>query len=154
MDVFRKALFAILLGSSVMSAPVAAEPVGQITGVGGIFFKSKDPKALMAWYRDVLGINVEAWGGVQMRYDAPNHPPALVLTAFDLATKELEPSRREFMLNFAVDNLDAFLERLKAKGVVVLTRDDDDPFGKFASIVDPDGTKLQFWEPKPEAVSN
>jgi predicted enzyme related to lactoylglutathione lyase len=153
MVVFRKVLFAIALGSVVMSVTVAAAPVGQITGIGGIFFKSKDPKALMAWYRDVLGIKVESWGGAQMRYDAPNHPPALVLTAFDQSTKELEPSQREFMLNFAVDNLAAFLERLKTKGVVVLTRDDNDPFGKFASIVDPDGTKIQFWEPKPEKAS-
>jgi predicted enzyme related to lactoylglutathione lyase len=153
MDVFRKALFAIMLGSIVMSASIAAQPVGQITGVGGIFFKSKDPKALMAWYRDVLGIKVESWGGAQMRYDAPNHPPALILTAFDQSTKELEPSQREFMLNFAVDNLDVFLERIKTKGVVILSRDDNDPFGKFASIVDPEGIKIQFWEPKPEPES-
>lgn len=154
MDVFRKTLFALALGSAMTSAPIAAEPVGQITGIGGIFFKSKNPKALMAWYRDVLGIKVEAWGGAQLRYDAPNHPPALVLTAFDQSAKELEPSKREFMLNFAVDNLDAFLERLKVKGVTLQSRDDNDPFGKFASIVDPDGTKIQFWEPKTETVSD
>jgi hypothetical protein len=60
----------------MMATPLAAEPRGRITGVGGIFFKSKDPKALMAWYRDVLGIKLEAWGGAALRYDAPRHPPA------------------------------------------------------------------------------
>jgi len=148
-----KALFAFTLAASLTSAAIAAEPTGRITGVGGVFFKSKDPKALMAWYRDVLGIKVEVWGGAKMRYDAPKHPPALVVTAFPLSTKELEPSQREFMLNFAVDDLPAFLDRLKAKGVVVLTRDDNDPFGKFASIIDPDGTKIQFWEPKAEPLA-
>ena len=149
----KNMVLAVLLGSSVMSASTAAKPIGQITGVGGIFFTSKDPKALMAWYGDVLGIKVEAWGGAQMRYDAPNHPPALVLTAFDQSTKELEPSQREFMLNFAVDDLGVFLERVKARGVVILSRGDDDPFGKFASIIDPDGTKIQFWEPRREPAN-
>lgn len=138
---------------TMTSVVSAAEPVGHITGIGGIFFKSKDPKALMAWYQDVLGIKVEAWGGAKMRYDAPKHPPAVIVTAFDQTTKELEPSKREFMLNFAVDDLAAFVDRLKTKGVVVLDRDDTDPFGKFASIVDPDGTKIQLWEPKPDPAA-
>jgi predicted enzyme related to lactoylglutathione lyase len=128
----------------------AAEPVGRITGIGGIFFKSKDPKALMAWYRDVLGIRLEAWGGAAMRYDAPKHPPAVIVNAFKSSTDYMAPSTREFMLNFAVDDLSAFLDRLKARGVPVLKRDDSDPSGKFAWIVDPDGTKIELWEPKPE----
>lgn len=147
------ALIALLSPTAVLAqqAPQPApQPPGHITGVGGIFFKSKDPKALMAWYRDVLGIDVEAWGGAQLRYDAPKHPPVVIVTAFDLATKEMAPSTREFMLTFAVDDLDAFVARLKAKGVAILKRDDSDPFGKFASILDPDGTRIQFWEPKPE----
>ncbi|MBT2188333.1 VOC family protein [Sphingobium nicotianae] len=128
----------------------AAEPTGRITGVGGIFFKSKDPKALMAWYRDVLGIKIEAWGGAAMTYDAPGHPPAVIVNAFRETSGYMNPSTREFMLNFAVDDLSAFLDRLKAKGVAVLKRDDSDPSGKFAWIIDPDGTKIELWEPKPE----
>ena len=153
MRVVHMVLPAIAVLASMTSTAGDAEPVGHITGVGGVFFKSKDPKALMAWYRDVLGIKVEPWGGAQMRYDAPKHPPAVIVTAFDQTTKELEPSNREFMLNFAVDDLAAFVDRLKAKGVVVLSRDDNDPFGKFAAIVDPDGTKIQLWEPKPDTAA-
>jgi len=149
MTVIRSLILTIaLLGSSTVA--LAADPTtGRITGVGGIFFKSKDPKALMAWYRDVLGIQLEAWGGAAMRYDAAKHPPAVIVNAFKATTSYMDPSTREFMLNFAVDDLTAFLDRLKAKGVTVLKRDDSDPSGKFAWIVDPDGTKIELWEPKP-----
>lgn len=133
-----------------MLTPVSAcaEPPGRITGVGGIFFRSKDPKALMAWYRDVLGLKIEAWGGAMLRYDAPNHPPALTLNAFGDTSDYLAPSPREFMLNFAVDDLPTFLARIEAKGVTVLRRDDADASGRFAWILDPDGTKIELWEPK------
>lgn len=143
----RIAIPALMLGASLAVAAPAAEPAGHITGVGGIFFRSKDPKALMAWYRDVLGIKVEDWGGVVMAYDAPRHPPVLTLNALKTATHYMDPSTREFMIDFAVDDLSAFLDRLKAKGVPVLKRDDSDPSGKFAWIVDPDGTKIELWEP-------
>lgn len=141
-------VFAVMVAMTPMS--VLAEPVGRITGVGGIFFKSKDPKALTAWYRDVLGIRVEDWGGVILSYDAPEHPPVLTMNVFKEDSDYMTPSKREFMLNFAVDNLPAFLERLTAKGVAILKRDDSDASGKFAWIVDPDGTKIELWEPVPE----
>jgi len=139
-----------LLAALAPVAQAASAPGGRITGVGGIFLKSKDPKALMAWYRDVLGIKLESWGGAVMPYDAPDHPPAVVFNAFDQGTDYMAPSTREFMLNFAVDDLPAFLARIEAKGVKVLARSEDDPSGKFAWILDPDGTKIELWEPKPD----
>ncbi|HVP84325.1 MAG TPA: VOC family protein [Rhizomicrobium sp.] len=140
--------FGILLSMAV-ATPSNAEPAaGRITGIGGIFFKSKDPKALAAWYRDVLGIAVEDWGGATLRYDAPGHPPVVVWGPFAEKTEYFAPSSREFMLNFAVDDMDAFLARIEAKGVKVLKRDDSDPSGKFAWIVDPDGTKIELWQAK------
>lgn len=138
----------LVLCGSLAAMPAPADPPGHITGVGGIFFRSKDPKALMAWYRDVLGISLEAWSGAAMRYDAPGHPPVVTLNAFKQTTHYMDPSTREFMLDFAVDDLTAFLERLKIKGVAVLKREDG-PDGDFAWIVDPDGTKIEFWQPKP-----
>ncbi|WP_420138852.1 VOC family protein [Sphingomonas sp.] len=140
---------AITLTAAVPSPAIAVEPVGHITGVGGVFFRSRDPKALMAWYRDVLGIKIEAWGGATMAYDAAGHPPVVTLNAFGAKSDYLAPSSREFMLNFAVDDLAAFLERLKAKGVTILKRNDNDPSGKFAWILDPDGTKIELWQPAP-----
>lgn len=149
MDTFRL-MVAIAACASLAPVPVCAEPLGRITGVGGIFFKSKDPKALMAWYRDVLGIKLEEWGGAAMPYDAPAHPPAMIVNAFPSSSDYFEPSQGAFMLNFAVDDLAAFLDRLAAKGVPVLKRDDSDPSGKFAWIVDPDGTKIELWQPAPD----
>jgi catechol 2,3-dioxygenase-like lactoylglutathione lyase family enzyme len=122
---------------------------GHITGVGGIFFKSRDPKALAAWYRDVLGLAIQPWGGAALRYDAPGHPPVLVWSAFPAATGYMAPSSREFMMNFAVDDMDALIARLTSKHVPVLKRDDTDPNGRFAWILDPDGTKIELWQPKP-----
>jgi catechol 2,3-dioxygenase-like lactoylglutathione lyase family enzyme len=152
MRLFRLSAVAALTLAPLALAPMGlrAETVGRITGVGGVFVRSKDPKALAAWYRDVLGIPVEAWGGAILRYDAPGHPPVLTWSPFPRSTGYMAPSTREFMLNFAVDDLDAFLGRLKAKGVAVLKRDDSDPSGSFAWILDPDGTKIELWQPHPK----
>ena len=130
---------------SLPAAVVAATPTGHITGLGGVFVTSKDPKALAAWYRDVLGVNLETWGGAILRYDAPGHPPMALWNAMPLKSSEIAPSKREFMINFAVDDLDAFVAKLKAKGVAILKRQDDET-GKFASILDPDGTKIELWQ--------
>jgi catechol 2,3-dioxygenase-like lactoylglutathione lyase family enzyme len=152
-SVSRRLLPVVAIMAALTPMSLSAEPLGRITGVGGIFFKSKDPKALITWYRDVLGIKVEAWGGAMLPYDAPKHPPVLTLNVFKEGSDYMEPSKREFMLNFAVDDLVAFLDRLRAKGVPILKRDDSDPSGKFAWIVDPDGIKIELWEPKAEPAS-
>ena len=79
----------LLAASSALVIPASgayAEPTGHITGVGGVFFKSKDPKALVAWYCDVLGIKIEPWGGAMLRYDAPDHPPMVVWSPFPVTT--------------------------------------------------------------------
>ena len=137
---------AIAVMLALPTASARADPPGHVTGLGGVFVTSKDSKALAAWYRDVLGIHLERWGGAMLRYDAPGHPPVALWNAMPQNSKEIAPSRREFMLNFAVDDLDAFLRRLEAKGVTILARQQDDT-GKFASILDPDGTKIELWQP-------
>ena len=138
---------AVLLGVSTGEA-VRAEPAGHVTGIGGIFFKAKDPKALAAWYRDVLGMPLQPWGGATLHYDAPDHPPVLVWSAFPDSTRYFAPSTGDFMINYAVDDMDAFLKRVGDKGVTALERVDDDPNGRFAWIVDPEGNKIELWEPK------
>jgi len=137
----------LALGLSLSTA-IQAQPVGRITGVGGIFLKSKDPKALAHWYRDVLGVPLQPWGGATFSTDAPGRPPVVAWNAFPMSTDYMGPSTREFMIDFAVDDLDAYLDRLKAKGVGVLKREDGGPTGKFAWILDPDGTKIELWQPK------
>ena len=147
----KRAIAVLGLGVLMMAGSAdatSAEPAGHITGVGGVFFKAKDPKALAAWYRDVLGLPIQAWGGAKLRYDAPMHPPALIWNAFPASTSYFAPSTGEFMINYAVDEMDAFLSRLSAKGVAILKRTDDDPNGRFAWILDPEGNKIELWEPK------
>jgi catechol 2,3-dioxygenase-like lactoylglutathione lyase family enzyme len=147
----RNLIFGVAVAASVWAMTfgpaIAAEPAGHITGLGGVFVTSKDPKALRAWYRDVLGIPLEAWGGASLKYDAPGHPSVMVWNVFRQGGTYLAPSQREFMLDFAVDDLDAFIARLKARGVTILQRDDSDPSGHFAWILDPDGTKIELWQP-------
>jgi catechol 2,3-dioxygenase-like lactoylglutathione lyase family enzyme len=138
----------LALGLLAAQTPVLAAPAGRITGVGGVFVSSQDPKALAIWYRDVLGIKLEPWGGATLRYDAPGHPPVVVWNAYRLGGSYAAPSKREFMIDFAVDDMDAYVKRLQDKGVVILKRDDSDPTGRFAWILDPDGTKIEFWQPK------
>ncbi|MBT2187109.1 VOC family protein [Sphingobium nicotianae] len=130
-----------------MSARSDPSPKGRVIGLGGIFFKSRDPAALAAWYRDVLGIGMEGWDGA-MFAPGPDGPPFQLWSPFKDDSDYFAPSSHPFMLNFAVDDLDAFLARLADKGVEPLRRDDGDDNGRFAWILDPDGTKLELWEPK------
>jgi catechol 2,3-dioxygenase-like lactoylglutathione lyase family enzyme len=146
-----RAIAVLCLGILMMAGPAEsapAESAGHITGIGGVFFKAKDPKTLAAWYRDVLGLPLEAWGGAILRYDAPKHPPVLVWTAFPASTHYFAPSTGDFMINYAVDDMDAFLSRLHEKDVAIIKRNDDDPNGRFAWILDPEGNKIELWEPK------
>lgn len=139
-------IVAVLTAAGAAAAPPAAPPPGHITGIGGIFIQSPNRKALAAWYRDVLGIPVEPWGGTAFATDAPGHPAKLAFTVFSAHGAYMAPSTRDFMIDFAVDDLDAFLARLRAHGVAILKRDDSDPSGSFAWIMDPDGTKIELWQ--------
>jgi catechol 2,3-dioxygenase-like lactoylglutathione lyase family enzyme len=122
--------------------------MARITAIGGVFFHSANPEALAAWYRDTLGFKIEDWGGAMIRADSAG-PPHGVWAPFNKDTGYFQPSSREFMINFAVDDLDGFLAGLEAKGVDVIGREQMDGMGKFAWILDPDGTKIELWEPAP-----
>jgi catechol 2,3-dioxygenase-like lactoylglutathione lyase family enzyme len=140
----------VLATGAAAAAPAEALP-GHVTGIGGVFFKAKDPKALAAWYRDVLGLPVQAWGGAALHYDAPGHPPAAAWSAFAASSSYFAPSTSEFMIDYAVDDLDAILKRLRDKGVAILKQADDDN-GRFAWILDPEGHKVELWEPRRAAT--
>jgi catechol 2,3-dioxygenase-like lactoylglutathione lyase family enzyme len=119
--------------------------MARITAIGGVFFHSPDPKALAAWYRDTLGLKVEDWGGAMISGDGAA-PAFGVWAPFNKDTGHFKPSSREFMINFAVDDLDPFLAGLEAKGIEVNGRQQMDGMGKFAWILDPDGTKIELWQ--------
>ena len=124
--------------------------MASVLGIGGVFFKSRDPRALSAWYRDVIGLELEEWGGIVFRPDAmAGHPgAATVFSAFEEETTYFAPSTRDFMLNLAVDDLDGILASCAAHGVEATVLPDE-PNGRFAHILDPEGTKIELWQPKP-----
>ena len=142
------ALLALLFAGAAPAEPAASAPsAGHITGVGGVFIKAQDRKALVAWYRDVLGLPMQPWGGAVLHTDTPGHPPVVAWTAMAASSSYFAPSNSTFMIDYAVDDMDAFVAKLTAKGVAILKRTDDES-GKFAWIMDPEGSKIELWEPK------
>jgi len=122
----------------------------KVTGIGGIFFKSKDPKALGEWYAKHLGVPLEEWGGGAFRWgegsaDAPSGTTAW--SPFPADTKYFAPSDASFMLNYRVRDLDAMLAQLRAAGVWVDEKTDDSEYGRFGWAVDPDGNRFELWQP-------
>src|ERR1700744_2101122 len=138
----------LIVVALVWQGAAMAEQPGHVTGIGGVFVKSKDPKALVQWYREVLGLDVKPWGGAAIPFDAPGHPPKIAWSAFPESSDHMTPSRREFMINFTVDDMDAVVARRTAHGVPIVKRDEEDNFGRFTWIQDPDGTKIELWQPK------
>jgi catechol 2,3-dioxygenase-like lactoylglutathione lyase family enzyme len=128
--------------------------MANVLGIGGVFVKSKDAEALRRWYREMLGLEIQEWGGAQLwsvpartlaQAPAPERTYS-VWSAFKAETTYFEPSEREFMVNLRVDDLDGLLAALRARGARVLDRREDGPDGKFGYVVDPDGTLLELWE--------
>jgi catechol 2,3-dioxygenase-like lactoylglutathione lyase family enzyme len=118
--------------------------MARVLGVGGVFFKAADRAALLDWYRRVLGLELEDWGGAMFPY--PDRGFTL-LSTFDPDTAYFDPSPHAFMVNLVVDDLDGVLARALAAGVEPLGRDDSDANGRFAWLLDPAGVKLELWQP-------
>ena len=121
----------------------------RVTGIGGIFFRVQDPERLSAWYRDNLGIAAEdghadfPWRD----HDRPDDVGRTVWSLFPADTDYFGPSKPAFMVNYRVANLDRMLEQLRGKGVAVEKVEDYD-YGRFAWITDPEGNRIELWEPK------
>lgn len=122
----------------------------RVTGVGGIFFKCNDPDKMKSWYQTHLGLNTDAYGtSFEFRKsDAPEQKGFLQWSPFAADTKYFEPSTKEFMINYRVDNLVALVEALKAEGVQVLDEIETFEYGSFVHILDAEGNKIELWEPK------
>src|SRR5437868_5877601 len=119
--------------------------MAKILGLGGVFVKASDPVGLRAWYRDVLGLHIDDWGGSQLWNDGPRNYSAW--SAFAAETSYFAPSDKPFMINFRVDDLDGMLAKVRAKGGKVLDRREDTPDGAFGYVVDPEGTLLELFQP-------
>ncbi len=122
----------------------------KVTGLGGIFFKVNDPSKTREWYKQHLGIESESWGA-QFNWRPMNEPQKTASSAWNPFAKNssyFDPSTQPFMINYRVENLVALLEILKAEGIEIVGEMVNDDYGKFAWIMDPDGNKIELWEPK------
>ncbi|MFN8153915.1 MAG: VOC family protein [Bacteroidia bacterium] len=121
----------------------------RVTGIGGIFFTTENSKELQAWYDKHLGLNFggKGYDSFQWKEQDTGKQGSTVFSFFKKGTDYLKPSTSPFMINFRVKNLDLLLEQLREEGVTIVGEIDRQPYGNFAWIMDPDGNKIELWEP-------
>ncbi len=136
-------------GYALKSMNAVQQPAAKVTGIGGIFFKCKDPKALREWYKVHLGFETNSYGSVfEWRQGGDSTQRGFTQwSPFNEKTKYFEPSTKEFMINYRVANLEALVEQLKKEGVTVTDKIESVEYGKFVHIIDLEGNKLELWEP-------
>ncbi|HXV12599.1 MAG TPA: hypothetical protein VEC56_00205 [Candidatus Krumholzibacteria bacterium] len=131
-------------------ARASVTPLLRVTGIGGMFFKSDDPKQLMEWYRKHLGIEPDSYGGWSFKWRELRRTQRIgytVWSPFEKATDYFDPSEQPYMFNFRVADLKSLLTQLRREGVHVIDKVEEFPFGKFGWIIDPEGRKIELWEP-------
>jgi predicted enzyme related to lactoylglutathione lyase len=128
----------------------------RVTGIGGIFFKSKDPKSTKEWYAKHLGFNTDEWGAafITRKVEDPNKNAYLQWSPFSSQTDYFEPSQKEFMINYRVENIETLVTILKDEGVTICDEITSYDYGKFVHIMDEDGNKVELWEPVDEVFDN
>lgn len=134
---------------SIISKSSNEQPLKRVTGIGGIFFKCKDPKSVREWYQTHLGINTNQYGAVfEWRQGADTTKKGFTQwSPFKETTKYFAPSTKEFMINYRVDNLTALVTQLKKEGVTITDTIESYDYGKFVHIMDNEGNKIELWEP-------
>lgn len=122
----------------------------KVTGIGGIFFKCKDPEKINEWYKNHLGFNTTPYG-TEFEWrekEDSTKKGSTHWSPFAEKTKYFEPSTKDFMINYRVENIEALVEQLKKEGVIILDEIEDSEYGKFVHIMDIEGNKLELWESK------
>jgi len=121
----------------------------RVTGIGGVFLKAKDPDATKKWYSDHLGIKSGQWGGTfEWRHaETPSKKGFTAWSIFDETTKYTNPSQKDVMINYRVENLEELLTVLKKEGIEIIGEMEVFEYGKFGWIMDPNGYKIELWEP-------
>jgi predicted enzyme related to lactoylglutathione lyase len=122
----------------------------RVTGIGGIFFKAKDAPALQAWYKRHLGIDVQEWGGTAFTWTDGEGKPVAGTTIWSIGSAQgdqFAPSTATFMVNYRVEDLHVLVKVLREEGCNVLEKIDDSEYGKFAWVIDPEGNKVELWQP-------
>lgn len=123
----------------------------RVTGIGGVFFKSKNPKETKTWYRKHLGLDTDEYGCTFWWKDKEGNDCSTQWSPFKEDTQYFAPSKKDFMINYRVENLVGLLEVLKEEGVEVVGEIEEYDYGKFGWIIDPEGNKIELWEPNDKA---
>lgn len=123
----------------------------RVTGIGGIFFKSNDPDATKSWYKEHLGLDTDQYGWSFWWKDKDGKDCLTQWSPMKEDTEYFEPSKKQFMMNFRVDDLEGLLKTLKEEGVEVIDKIESYEYGKFGWIMDPEGNKIELWEPVDKA---
>ena len=129
------------------------EIMEKVTGIGGIFFKCENPKEMRTWYAEKLGLPTNEYGAMFEFRSAKNPEEGNYLqwSPFEKKTKYFEPSQKEFMINYRVDNLELLVAELKKSDVIICDEIEEFEYGKFIHIMDPEGNKIELWEPVDKA---
>jgi predicted enzyme related to lactoylglutathione lyase len=131
-------------------ATAAADTTPKVTGIGGIFFYSENPKEAKEWYAKNLGLEINAWGSSSFESRNINKPEevnSLQWKPFKKGDEYFAPSKKEFMINYQVQNIEALVDKLKNNGVTILDTIASYDYGKFVHIMDAEGNKIVLWEP-------
>jgi predicted enzyme related to lactoylglutathione lyase len=134
---------------SILTEGEGTHTMKKVTGIGGIFFKCKDPNKVRDWYQTHLGLNTNQYGSVfEWRQGADTTKKGFTQwSPFKESTKYFDPSTKDFMINYRVENLEALVEELKKNGVTILDTIEAYDYGKFVHILDVEGNKIELWEP-------
>lgn len=136
---------------AIICVPIESEDqMKRVTGIGGIFFGAKDPKALCAWYKTHLGIDVQDWGGTAFEWADGDGNPFKGTTIWSIGaagSNNLAQSKSGFIINYRVEDLDVLLQALRDEGCDVLEKTADSEYGKFGWVMDPEGNKIELWQP-------
>ena len=122
----------------------------RVTGIGGVFFTAKDPKALREWYKKHLEVDVQSWGGAAFMWTDEAGTPTGGMTVWSISgpnPESFKPSTASFMINYRVADLHAVLAALRSEGCNVLEKVDESEYGKFGWVIDPEGNKVELWQP-------
>jgi predicted enzyme related to lactoylglutathione lyase len=128
---------------------IKSNKMKKVTGIGGIFFKCKDPKKMTEWYQKHLGLDTNPYGATFEWYEGTDSTKKAQTqwAPFAETTKYFDPSAKDFMINYRVENLEALVEELKKEGVTIVDKMETVEYGKFIHILDAEGNKVELWEP-------
>jgi predicted enzyme related to lactoylglutathione lyase len=129
--------------------------IGKVTGIGGVFFKSENPAELKKWYTNNLHFPIDEYGHpfAWRQLEDPKKIGYTQWSVFEKDTEYLKPAKKDFMINFRVENIEALIEEMKENGLQVVGKMEEYEYGKFAWVMDPEGNKIELWEPVDEVFT-